>query len=405
MNLFLKLSSYITFRHAGVLLYSITPKGVFYTYFRVTQTKGQASIAALVQERSIEELKEILPFLTSGVPLLLSYQGEGLVQRIYQGKSNELSKYIPNIEPKDYVVQQLDITDEMTFVALLRKEKIESVLTELSNQGISVTNVLLGFYGFVKIPDLFLQDKGKLIVGAHYLEIENQKAKTVGKSILPDSEAPKEIADKKDHEMLAMATAITFFIGQQIPEDSELPILGHNFKEMVAAKFNKLLFKYVGPSILGILLINFLVLDHLRAELQSTELNRTESKNMVAQVERLKKEISSEKEFGLKANLGKSHVFAFYADRLAAMNLKGIRFEEIAVDPVKTKIREEELIQIDRGVIVLKGIATHADDFGNLLVQLKKIPWISKIDKQVYFFDHDTGSAKFEVVMRYNEPG
>ena len=404
MNLFLKLSSYITFRQAGVLLYNASPGGAFYSYYRVTQTKGQASIAPLVQAKTIGELKEILPFLTSDVPLLLSYQGEGLVQRIYQGKRNELSRYIPNIEPRDYLIQQHEMTDEMTFVALLRKEKMESVLTQLSNLGISVTNVLLGFYGFIKIPELFYQDNGKLIVGAHYLEIENKIAKTVGKSILSDAEPPKEIADKKDHEILAIATAITFFIGQQIPEDSELPILGHNFKEMVAAKFNKSLFKYAGPSILGILLINFLVLDHLRAELQSTELTRTETENMVGQVERLKKEISSEKEFGLKANLGKSHVFAFYADRLAAMNLKGIRFEEISVDPVKTKIREDELIQIDRGVIVLKGIATQADDFGNLLVQLKMVPWISKIDKQVYIFDHDTGSAKFEVVMRYNEP-
>ncbi len=405
MNLLLKLVSYMKFKEAGVLMYTIKPHGFFYSFYRVSQKKGQADIEILIREKADVELSLLIPFLSVDIPLLLSIQGEGLVQRIYPGKTDELAKHIPNIEIKDYVVQQYELTDDRTFIALLRKERMESILNDLYNLKIAVTNVFLGFYGFIEIPDLFSNDKGNLIVGAHYLEIDNKRVVSVGKSILPDSECQGEELVLKNNETVAIATAIVFFIRPLSQEDSMFSLLQNNYKELAAAKLYKIVLKYLLPAMLGLLLINILLFDHLRNELQAEEITRTDKKNLTTQVERLKKEIGTEKEFGEKANLGKSHAFAFYADRIAALNVAGIRFEELAVDPVKTKIRSEELIGIDRGLIVLKGTVKHAEDFSNLLVLLKNVSWIRKIEKQVYTFDNDTGTAKFVVVISYSDPG
>ena len=210
--------------------------------------------------------------------MLLSIQGEGLVQRIYDGKIDELTKHIPNIEIKDYVVQQHELTDDRTFVALLRKERMESILNDLYNLKIAVTNVFLGFYGFIEMPDLFSNDEGNLIVGAHYLEIDNKRVVSVGKSNLPDSESQKEALVLKNDETVAIATAIIFFIRPLSQEDSVFSLLENNYKELAAAKLYKVLLRYLLPSVLGILLINFLVFDHLRNELQTTEITRTGQK-------------------------------------------------------------------------------------------------------------------------------
>jgi len=145
--------------------------------------------------------------------------------------------------------------------------------------------------------------------------------------------------------------------------------------------------------------------NQLQQNLESVELTRSGKKKIALHIDRLKKEIGAEKELAVKVNMRGDHVFAYYIDHLAALNVPGIRFEELSVDPVHSKIKANEMIGFSRGSIVIKGVADQSESFGNLLVRLNAAGWIGKISRQVYVFDNDSHAAKFEVVLDYKKVG
>lgn len=404
MNILLKIAPLIRYREIRILVYTLTNSKPVFSLFRATRRKGQVNIESLIDRSSETKLLSDEHYYSPEIPVILSLQGEGLVQRIYSGEPADLNKHIPNIDVKEYLSQYHALDSERTFVALLRKDKLDAVLSQFRDQNIYIGNVFLGYAGFLEfLPSLELK-VAKIHAGIHILELDQTRVISVGKS--SDNEKPELQEDQlkaEGCESVALGVAVHWFVHPFDAQEERSLIQPDHLKELTAAKLNRWILRYCFPALLGILLINFLLFNQLQQNLESVELTRSGKKKIALQIERLKKEIGAEKELAVKVNLRVDHVFAYYIDRLAALNVPGIRFEELSVDPVHSKIKANEMIGFSRGSIVIKGIADKSESFGNLLVRLNAADWIGKISKQIYEYDNEFRAAKFEVVLDYKK--
>lgn len=406
MNILLKIAPLIRYREIRILVYTLTNGKPVFSLFRATRKKGQVNIESLIDRSSEKDLLFDEHYYSPEIPLILSLQGEGLVQRIYSGKPADLNKQIPNIDLKEYFSQYHTLDSERTFVALLRKDKLDAVLSQFRDQNIYIGNVFLGYAGFLEfLPSLELK-VAKIHAGIHILELDQTRVISVGKS--SDNEKPELQEDQikaEGCESVALGVAVHWFVHPFNKQEERSFIQPDHLKELTAAKLNRWILRYCFPALLGILLINFLLFNQLQQNLESVELTRSDKKKIALHIDRLKKEIGAEKELAVKVNMRGDHVFAYYIDHLAALNVPGIRFEELSVDPVHSKIKANEMIGFSRGSIVIKGVADQSESFGDLLVRLNAANWIGKISRQVYVFDNDSHAAKFEVVLDYKKVG
>ncbi len=403
MNVLLKLAPLIRYKEIRVMIYTLTSGRPEFSLYKAIREKDHLNVECLIENSSQPELLTNKQYhLSAEIPVILSLQGEGLVQRIYTGKPADLNKYIPNIDLRDYLFQYDEPDHERTFVALLRKDKVLSILGELSSQNIFIGKIFLGFAGVIEfIPSLGLNTQ-KLYAGSHFLEWEHERIVSIGKSDhVNNSGTADDQLRREGSKAVATGIAVSFFVHSLEKGAERSPIETNHLKELIAAKLSALILKCLFPVLLGILVINFFVFNELNGKLQSVDLTRKDKEKIALQIDRLKKEIDTEKELAVKLHMTGPHVFAYYFDRLAALNVSGIRFEELTVDPVHPKIRADEMIGFSQGSVVIKGTADGSESFSKLLVQLNTVGWIKKISRQTYTYNQETGKAQFEVVIDY----
>lgn len=406
MNILLKIAPFIRCREIRILVYTLTTGKPAWSLFKATQKKGQVDIESLTDHLTETNLSGDKQYFPAEIPVILSLQGEGLVQRIYSGKPSELSKHIPNIEIKDYLFQYHTLEDERTFAALLRRDKVDSVLSGLRDQNILIGKVFLGFAGFIEFASSLGPDNRQVHAGTHFTELKQGHVISVGKSGESGVSA-RSFAEitAEGHKSVALGLAVSFFVHSFGPLEGRSPAESGHLKELVSAKLNLRILKCGFPALLGILLVNFLLFNHLQQNLEGVEQTRSGKKKIALEIERLKKEIDSKKELAEKANMRGYPVFAYYIDHLALLNVPGLRFEELSVDPVRSKIKAGEMIGFNRGSIVIKGTADKSESFGDLLEKLNAAGWVKTIPRQVYSYDNESGAAKFEVVLNYKKIG
>ena len=399
MNILQKIVPFLKFREIRVLIFKQTSEGPCYALYLACRKKGKVEIETIVgYTRNRDTLaRQNIP---AGMPVILSFQGEGLVQRIFSGTAEEAVKQIPNFKAGEYVIQHRELDNGRTLVALSRKDRIEKAFEDLRKINILPAALFLGFSGFLKFSGAITVRKSQLIVGTHALQLEEGKVVSVEKTGKvagdPDKQGPAT-----DEDVEAMGTAISFFINGPDRLETRTAIPAINLKELAAARINRSILRYALPGLLAVLLVNFLIFDHLQQQLQASEATRTSRQELTRTVEQLKKEIATEQKFTGNANLGEEHAFAFYADRLAALRTPGIRFTGLTIDPVQGKNRPGEKINIQKGRIILTGSCTNEESFSNLLIGLKNAPWTVEIIKQVYSFSNEARSASFEVEVTY----
>lgn len=406
MNILLKIAPFIRYREVRILVYTLTTGKQEWSLFKATQKNGQVNIENLTDHSTGTELTGDKPYFPAEIPVILSLQGEGLVQRIYQGKPSELSKHIPNIDIKDYLFQYHALDSERTFAALLRRDKVDFVLSGLREQNILIGKVFLGFAGFIEFAPSLGLDNRRVHTGIHFTELNQGRIVSVGKSDKGEvSEGSSENTIAEDHKSVALGLAVSFFVHSFGPLEGRSSAELDHLKELVSAKLNLRILKCGFPALLGILLVNFLLFNHLQQRLEEVEQTRSGKRKIALQMERLKKEIDSKKQLAETANMRGYPVFAYYIDHLALLNVPGLRFEELSVDPVLSKIKAGEMIGFNRGSIVIKGTADKSESFGDLLEKLNAAGWVKTIPRQVYSYDNESGTARFEVVLDYKKIG
>ena len=393
MKILLQIASKMKFIEARIIVLCQLDNQNLYALYKISKTKDQINTEKLVDDTTQLELFSDQKLIPPGIPVILLILGEGVVHRIIPDNISEIKKYIPAFRKNDYISQHHQLETGKTYIALFRTDKAEIILKTLQKAGVFATNISVGFSGIVEFHKILQLGNKKVKAADNYLEFKKNDVYDIGKFA--------DDPNNHDFELLAMGAGLHFFIHQFKNHEYIFPDTINQIKEIASVKINNFILKYCLTGLFIILIINFLFFDNLQKQLQTTDVNITMQKELSLQIDQLKKQIQEEEKFMENSNMGYM-LFAYYIDRLAAMNIQGVRFEELNVNPIVKKPKPGEKLETETGIIYLKGTCKQEENFSNLLVKLNSTPWVEEIKKQTYFYDNNINSAKFEVIINYN---
>lgn len=293
-----------------------------------------------------------------------------------------LRKVIPNADEKDFYVQrlfQLKVNKEI--VSLYRVGALKQLLKEFSTYGILISEVLLGSFHIQKLYS-DLQVEGNSILLPNYT-FQFEQREIINFESTSNEAVEYKLGEETiaNHFLSATTACINFLmIGYQ---GTTFPILIRNQKEQQFKQwFAPTLYLGVGLIFLG-LLVNFLLFSsyYQKSLVLDEKLASISENNKV--YEEIRQEISAKEEF-LTSRIPNQFFLSFYADRIGHSLPKSILLEELNINPLTKKVKEEKVIEYKTQEISITGFSNKSADFNNWLRQLEKEKWVSSVQVVQY---------------------
>ena len=353
---------------------------------------------------SVQGLSDKIP---ADVPVFLCINGKGaLIKKIsgYQpDQPVNLHEIIPNAKPADFYCQS-GVAAAGGFVALLRKQLLDQIISAFSEAGLFIHEVYIGPLVLNKLLPLFQHDD-LIHAGAYRLgvagdqieEISSNGNGAVGQTVFRIGED-----QFKNNELIAYASALSPFLNHyHIIEQDDSPVAAvrEDWEQ-------KQLFKKLGVAALAfffmILLINALLFMQANQKNQALTGELQRSSAMLAELEGLKKDVEERSAFIEDIGWLKPSGLAFFSDQLAQSVPGAIKLTEMVLHPLDQATLESQkkyYFQNDR--ISIQGKCKDPVLLNNWLRTLEGLAWVAKIEDQEYRFNNqeNTGVFKFVIIV------
>ena len=353
--------------------------------------KGEFSSLSQIKASTFQEISRQLP-KKQHASLIISTD-KVLIKKIgiQHDESKALSEAFPGLQIIDFQYDLLHFTS-ITYVAVCRKDIINSYIKEAEKEGINIVRVGLGFFPIITIKDLIKQSS--IYTGFYKLELN------IGDIIdfFKDQESGLEYnldGNKvKAENLLSLAGLFLYFNN----EDS----LGLNaLNKSLHKKYSELKLFHKGAKIgiillFVLLLINFLLFSHYRSEYKNlseiVEINNLQKEKMNSQVTYLEsKEKLVNDILGVSSSKG-----SYYINRITSSSPKSILFEEISFQPILKTIRSDKAIEVDKNVIKIAAQCTSKDDYSIWVESIEQWKWVKETTVINYNY-LNSGRDRFEI--------
>lgn len=291
----------------------------------------------------------------------------------------------PAIKIKDFYYEVLQL-ETMTHVSICRKEYINELMHSYKNQHINI----IGF------------SLGNSIIGTIIPFISNSTFTTSNASIVANANDLVSIEFKNNateipyivngitisnNYMLSLAGIIKYYTNQNTTianfrEDNLL-----SSKSYTQKRFFNIGLK-IGLGLLFLLLfINFILFDFYNNKItiltEKTQINlASKEKNRI-----LYKELEIKKKLIDDIVNSTSSKTSLYFDQLGASIPATILLNSIEYQPVLKNIEEDKKVELNKNILLIKGISMKGEDFSNWIKNIENKSWV----KSVNIVEYGTG--------------
>jgi len=363
----------------------------------LTKKKNEFVISNKIQTT---EFKTITKELKGQKHVFLVVNNEQILSKKITISSSEpksiLRTAFPSIAIRDFYFEVYS-TNTATFVAIVRKEIVDSLISKYQEAGIAVLDFSLGNLAIKNLR--------------HFLG--NKKMYTSNAQITVDKETISEIKKDTPLEEIYNINELKVYNTEVLPLAG---IIGYYSKHPSSTLFKKLKEKYLQKRffdlglktglvfLVTILLINFLFFSsyrekvgRLRGELQLIETYKN-------QLNKLQKEATQKKRLVKSMNSASNSKVSKYIDELGISVPNTLLLSQINYQPRKGVVRTDKQIVFDRHKILVKGSSKNNENFSRWISVLEKKEWIKNISILEYGKGKKTSStANFEFIISINE--
>jgi hypothetical protein len=360
-------------------------------------------IRTIQKNTGIKGIDNAVGHIPKNVPVIISICGKGILfkKTNQTGSPIHLQDVFPGIAPADFYYQAIDIGDQK-YVAILRRNILNDVLSELRRLDVHVYNVFLGPFAICHILPL-MKYLTEVQTSCYDLIIGQEKIQQInGASI----STPQTCLIGDEHvmkgEILAYASAISPFLSAPVEESPASPVPGLKDEWR-----QKAFYKTAGTALLAFFFLVLLAntFFYFEASKNNDELKAKarQINSLVVQLEQLKKEVESRKRFIESIGWTKSPRPAFYADQLALSTPSQVNWTELVLFPTdEARLKKDRKKYYIKDKIQLSGKCKDPVLLNNWLKSLEKETWVKAIENQEYHYDYseNTGLFHFSIILR-----
>ncbi|MDB5274738.1 MAG: hypothetical protein JWO58_3105 [Chitinophagaceae bacterium] len=348
----------------------------------------------------IDKLTTCIP---ASIPVVLSLSGKGVLHKKVQQQGDNKEKlfdYVfPNARISEYVVQYQLCSNNSFYVSVVRKDQVERLVNELSEQGYSVLSLSLGAFAIGPLLKAVPFSDNSLQAGRHQLSIdagipsEYSFTQTEDLSVL-------DIAGEQLPSMLLVPYAMAF--QYMVKGIEKMEVVYPLFQQLQETYKEKRVFKTLSVGGL-VFFFSVLVINTIAYSLLAEKNNRLSSEygsaqNITVSNKKGREEFDRKESFLSQAGWLSPAAISYYTDRIASSLPDDIQLTSLSVYPFnEQKSRKDKKEIFESNSIVVKGTSSKPTDINRWTKELNSYTWVTQIKVQDYSFDHKTNTGSFSL--------
>ncbi len=371
-------------------------KNDIYNGFEVRFRKSEIEI--LKHYKNIIGTKEIIKKIGKSRPILLHFEGKGILNRKVKSEPEYRRKVIINGNIDDFYFTDY-VEETEIYTSVVRQSFLEDILFEFQENQIMVVGIASGPFILMAIHQYLNEDH--LISARHIISVKKRHIvdfRTSDTDIDKTYRIGKEVISKNG--ILALSQAAVFF------QPSSAIILPEKSKQIAFNTLEseqKVLFQQFGLGLMIFFLLallgNYLYLQHLNKVHQTNVFQLAEHTETFDQINKLEEEKTRKETLLRKSGVLTKKFVSFYIATISNSVPKEITFTEFVVRPTKEEIKEKYKIEVDNQLLTIKGITKSSHYLSDWLMKIKTFDWIRKIEIEEYEYTEGYGEFYLKIII------
>lgn len=375
---------YLTFGHSFC-----TVEHAYKTSFQVLEVIKKRKELVISKQENHYSQKAVLESLKNRKHLFLILNNEQILSKNIPTANISEDKLVktafPTIILQDFYVEILK-NNTTSFIAICRKNVIDTLIQEYAAKGICVIDFSLGNLA-IKNVQSYIQ-KSQISTSNACIILEDNKIDTI------EIKTPiQEIYHINGLEVpskfiLGFAGILSYYSNEINTYSSTLKKrLTNIYKQQ---RFFSLGLKYSLGFLFIVLLINFLVFSNYQKKVSKlqTELSINETYKM--QLTRLREIVAKKKKIVKSLTSASNSKVIWYVDEISKTVPSSLYLDEINYQPLEKPIKDEKPIVFKNDEITVKGISRNDEDLIAWKSSLEKQTWV----EQISFINYGKGKSK-----------
>ncbi len=373
-----------------------------YVYQVIILEKKKNKIEIIDQYQDLSDISAIKKIEgISDLPIAMVVNGKSVLNKrilnINVAGDNPVAAVIPNANIEEFAYE-LYVSDQSTWISIIRKDLLETIIHSFSEEGLSVIDLSIGMFSVKNLLSL-LPNQSMLQTSAFQLDTKEEEVISF-RARNEDNETLKYHIgedDLDDRLLLAFSKAFSNLVAipkdihntQRVEKEEETFLYTHLFQKT----------KWVGLlGIFGLLLFNFMIFNYLNNKNQKSGVQLSMHQNQLSQLRDLKTRYQEKQMFFKQTSVLKPSKTSWYADEIATSMQEGIQLQQLEISPSinKKKRRIDQQYLFDQRKLLIKGKSQKSNFLNSWINDLQALNWVETVNVLPYS-EEGNGRGEFEL--------
>ena len=352
--------------------------------YNVLHLRINGNELSIKKEYAAPNFDELIKKLNKRIPLVLSFQGSGIITKKTTKEPDYLSKLLMGRRSDDFLFYEFHQADKSLFVSLIRKSEVLEHIDTFNKAHFMVIDYSIG-----PIISAILSSIIKLeAIPSHNTLLSFSENRLATITLLEHQEYIFIGDNKLSNEFVPLfASGLNFYFNQEsiVYED----ILQEHKKENTFKK----VFEKLGVTVLALfffgLLASYLLLGYYNDKIVEANASLSMVEQTAKQIEALKKDRDEKKEILNQSGVLASNYLYFYSNEITSTLPQCIVLDHLGIFSPEKKIKDQNQIELKTNTLTIRGKSTSNVAFNRWYKNLIKKEWVGSRDLIVYTANKD----------------
>lgn len=368
--------------------------GIVFNYSVLQIKKNKVEFLSKGQTLDISELCKIAK--KSNAPIVLSITGKGVISKKVIFSENDslqlndlVKQHLQTVNTNEFYIQFFKNESQSGFLSICRKEQVDDLLKQFSQQKAECVNVFIGAMVCNSLSGL-TSSYNRLYTSIYQLDLVNGYVETVVPNSVINAVNSLNIGDLQIEaiQTISFASGFSYLTKQQNYISDDLSITNLLSKHLEKLKIRILLFTLITIVFIisGVNSVFFFQKFEEDSALQ-VELNLYESKN--TQITQLLDSYQKKKSLIEQAGIFDNKKLSVYADKIAASLPNEIVLRELYFNPEIGETEEDSLMDFQQNQLIIKGNCNKSLLLNEWVNVLKSQNFIKSVNLENFIFNSE----------------
>lgn len=356
------------------------------TVFQVIHIHKDKNNIKIIEQDFTNNFSLLVKKLKKNIPIVLSFTGKKIINKIVPNKANYLETVLFNKNPNDFYMYE-QIKEENVLISVVRKEEIDGFLQKFKEHNLDVIHFNIGVF-VLEYCKALLPNQNEIRTNQFSYNFSTPSFEN-----LPDNKDIKLNDFLIGDEKIKNQFIIAFSSFLEFLQDEE----STNYRQITQSSHEEFLYKKAFTTFgiftliffLSLLTISFLTLNVYASKSANIQQELTFKNQELNQIENLKKDIDYKQSIINNSSLGSNEFLSLYLSEISQSVPSNMLLKEITIFPMDGKITRDEKIKISPNTIEIKGITSSKNSVNDWLKDLEKLPWIKKTEVTTYVYNNN----------------